>query len=124
MNTPRNLPTATLLPNGKVLLAGGQGTGLAALSSAELFDPSTGTFTPTGSMLAASVDSRATLLADGTVLIRTGFTFPNTISEIYNPGTGTFSQTGALVQGHRGNGATLLANGQVLVEGGEDPSSS
>src|SRR5260370_32322711 len=124
MSTPRQLHTATLLPNGKVLLAGGQGTGLVALASAELFDPAAGTFTLTGNMLSASVESNETTLPDGTVLISGGFTFPSTFAEVYDPTSGTFSASGSLVNARIGNGATLLASGQVLLAGGANPQNS
>jgi hypothetical protein len=67
MTTPRSEHTATLLPNGKVLIAGGSGN-----SSAELYDPSTGIFAATGSMTAARIGHAATLLPDGRVLMAGG----------------------------------------------------
>jgi hypothetical protein len=107
------LPTVTTLLNGKVLVAGGAGgEGDRYPTGAELYDPRSGSFTPTGSMITSHVRHTATLLPDGTVLMG----FPN--AEIYNPMTGTFTPTGDLISAMGGGQATLLPSGQVLVTGG------
>ena len=83
--------------NGMVLIAGGQGSA-GALLSAELYNPATGTFTPTGSLNTARVYHTATLLNNGTVLIAGGYDNNGNTSasaELYNPATGTFTPTRA-----------------------------
>jgi WD40 repeat protein len=109
MTTARPGHTATLLLNGKVLVAGGAGT------SAELYDPSTGTFGATGDMTILRSGHTATLLADGRVLIAGGV---RTSAELYDPSTGTFTSTGSMTAPH--SSATLLKNGKVLMTGGSN----
>ena len=118
------LPTATLLMNGKVLVAGGATDGDLFRTGAELYDSGTGTFTATGNMITGHVGHTATLLPDGAVLMAGSFLFPGelTNAELYDPVTGTFTTTGNMITA-RGNGqtATLLNNGQVLITGGQSP---
>ena len=104
--------TATLLPNGKVLLAGGYDELEAPFGAAELYDPVTGAYTPTGSMGTARVNHAAILLPNGLVLVA-GETSD---SELYNPATGTFSATGGRLFSGPPT-ATLLRDGKVLVIG-------
>src|SRR5256885_3932366 len=93
--TTRAGHTATLLPNGKVLVAGGQGTGVNLLSSAELYDPASGTWSATGSMTTARYLHTATLLPNGKVLVAGGSNgnFSLASAELYDPATGTCSLT-------------------------------
>jgi hypothetical protein len=69
LNTARDFHTATLLPSGAVLVAGGQDNSFNILNSAELYNPATGTWTVTGSLNDALVEHTATLLPNGKVLV-------------------------------------------------------
>jgi FG-GAP-like repeat/Kelch motif/Galactose oxidase, central domain len=116
--TARYGHTATLLPNGKVLVAGGINTN--NLASAELYDPTTGTWTNTGPMITSRNGHTATLLLDGKVLVAGGQSngAPLASVEIYNPVSGTWSGTNSLASARYAHTATLLSNGTVLVAGG------
>jgi hypothetical protein len=119
LNTARYIHTATLLPNGKVLVAGGQNGDLA---SAELYDPASGTWTATGSLNTARYDHTATLLPNGKVLVAGGANSTDTLAsaELYDPTSGTWTATGSLNTAREFHTASLLPNGNVLVAGGLD----
>ena len=153
MGTGRAAQTATLLPNGKVLIAGGFNS-TEVLATAEIFDPATGTFTATGNMTAARFSHTATLLENGpaatngkvlitggsdslTALSFHGFQPADSLAkakapvtegstssldlataELYDPTTGTFTATGSMSELRVQHSATLLSNGKVLVAGG------
>ena len=116
--------TATRLPGGDVLVAGGNHTGNIGgiLASAVLYHPATGTWTSTGSMHAARAFFTATLLPDGRVLAAGGCAGCPTkrlaSAELYNPATGTWTKTASMPTARDGHSATLLPDGQVLVVGG------
>jgi hypothetical protein len=119
---------AVLLPNGKVLVAGGQWPGTLYSRTAEIYDPATGTWTPTGDMTVGRGNGpNATLLPDGTVLVAGGHgdfpTFPQVrvhdTAEIYDPATGTWTPTvGSMSSPHDSHVQELLPDGRVLVASG------
>ena len=123
MNEGRALHTATLLPDGTVLVAGGLMSGRSdMLVSAEVYDPRTGSWTATGGMIEARTAHTATLLDDGSVLVTGGgsglLEVGNLSSaERYDPRTGSWTATGDMIQGRTGHTATLLDDGNVLVAG-------
>lgn len=124
MNTERAAHSATLLPNGKVLIAGGfreEGTSEIAIASAEIFEPATNTFTPTSDMNEPRDGHTATRLPSGQVLIVGGWNESgrSSTAELYNPQTGAFEYTGSLMSPRQGLTATLLQNGKVLIAGGD-----
>jgi N-acetylneuraminic acid mutarotase len=121
--TARFLHTATPLSNGKVLVAGGQGSNNAPLASAELYDPASGTWTATGTLPALRTSHTATLLTNGKVLVAGGFNNSSNFlasAELYDPTSGTWTTTGSLVTPRYYHTATLLPNGKVLVAGGNN----
>lgn len=117
---PRTGHTATLLFDGRVLLAGGANLDTR---SAELYDPTTGACASTGSMITGRSGHTATLLPNGKVLIAGGTSARDALAsaEVYDPATATFTTTGPMAQARSGHVATLLPNGKVLVaRGGVD----
>jgi len=123
MSVARRSHTATLLPNGKVLIVGG-GNGVSTttsqpIQSAELFDPATGMFTVVGNMLNSRSAHSAILLDDGTVLISggsngTGTLFPTNTAEIYNPADNTFTAVGPMNFSHLAQLPGKLRDGRVV----------
>jgi hypothetical protein len=126
MHVARASHSSTLLPNGKVLIAGGfagSGGEYNPYRSAELYDPSFGTFESVAEMSIGRSGHTATLLKNGKVLIVGGWTGRYDLrgsAEIYDPALNTFATTGNLVIERAGNTATLLADGRVLIAGGVD----
>ena len=115
MAAARDGHTATLLPDGTVLVAGGVGSS-GELASAELYDPRSGTWVPTGNMIETRFTHTATLLRDGKVLVTGSGDLAS--AELYDPGSGTWTATGNMHGARSYHTATLLPDGTVLVAGG------
>ena len=132
---PRVGHTATLLDDGRVLVAGGRHQPIRGTSqsngqpvteaTAEIYDSATGAFSAAGTMLRPRADHTATKLGDGRVLIAGGYTQRNggdpdavAQAEIFDPATGTFRETGNMITPRGDHSATLLADGRVLIVGG------
>ena len=113
--------TATLLPSGKVLVAGGKGSS-SALASGEIYDPVSNAWTPAGSMSTGRYFHQAVLLASGQVLAVGGFepTVTGQLASVdaYDAGTNSWSQAAAMNTSRDAHTATVLPSGQVLVAGG------
>ena len=121
MLEPRSGHTATLLPDGKVLIAGGMRRNQDFYKSAELYDPATGKFQRTGDMNQRRVGHVAVLLGSGKVLIAGGWVgMGGTDSaELYDPASGNFTVISKMTTPRGRPSATLLTNGDVLIAGGE-----
>ena len=124
--TARLSHTATLLPSGQVLVAGGGYNG-GVLASAELYDPATNTWSAAGSLATARRLHTATLLPSGQVLVAGGYGnsgIPLGSAELYDPATNTWSAAGSLTTARLYHTATRLPSGQVLVAGGYNGSAA
>jgi hypothetical protein len=122
MLEPRSGQTATLLPDGKVLIAGGMRRNQDFYKSAELYDPATGKFQLTGEMSVGRVGHVAVLLRSGKVLIAGGWIGHGATdsAELYDPATGKFTSAAKLTVLRGEARATMLANGDVLITGGDN----
>ena len=122
MIEPRSGHTATLLPDGKVLIVGGMRRNQDFYKSSELYDPSTGKFEASGDMTIARVGQAAILLPNGKVLIAGGWIGHGcTVSaELYDPATRRFTPIAKMTTRRGRPTATLLADGDVLIAGGGD----
>ena len=128
MSAPRTQATATVLLDGRVLVVGGgsQGSpGYASTNTAEIFDPATGTWTPTAPMSMARASNTATLLSDGEVLVTGGASIYHgpkgtvtATAEIYDPASGTWHGAARMSVARYHHMAALLPDGRVLVTGG------
>jgi hypothetical protein len=123
MAEPRVSHTATLLPDGRILVTGG---GIETYTAtAELFDPATGRWTPAAPMHEARSFHTATRLPDGRVLVAGGTVETRQPSaEIYDPTTDTWTETAPMTEPRGQHVAVLLLDGRVLVAGGTGPSNN
>jgi hypothetical protein len=122
---PRTGHTATLLPGGAVLVIGGLDSDARVLADAQTWDPDTGLFEAAGSLTQARYGHTATPLVDGRVLVVGGYTDSGGAAapapaELWDPTTRTFSPAGTLAVGRVNHTATLLPDGRVLMVGGGD----
>lgn len=123
----RYSPVVTLLPSGDVLMAGGYNGQCCSgptgtVNTAELYNRSSNSWTPTAAMAEARISHTATLLTSGKVLVSGGLirdpVFPHNSAEIYDPVTHTWLRTGFMATPRFFHTATLLPSGKVLVIGG------
>jgi len=124
MNTARHAFTATLLLNGKVLVAGGLNSAGLSLASAELYDPSTGQWVTTGAMTTPRDSHRAMLLPDGRVLVAGGETAsctPTATAELYDSVTGTWSGTASMNDPRSNSLAAVITAGPLAAAGRYGP---
>ena len=124
MHFARASHTATVLPNGLLLVAGGTGGSGGALVSSELYNPASGTWSTTGNLHVGRVSAQSVLLPNGMVLTMGGCINNDCLSsttksaEIYNPVTGTWTVTGSMKTARAEFIALLLPSKKVLVAGG------
>jgi len=120
MATARSGHTASLLSNGKVVVAGGFSGPGSTLASAELYDPATNAWSAAASMATARGGHTATLLSNGKLLVVGGWNNLALLAsaELYDPATNAWSAASNMATARSGHTATLLSNGKVLVAGG------
>jgi hypothetical protein len=129
LNTARYNHQAIVLYTGKVLIAGGVGSGTPSnvlVRSAELYDPATGTFTTTGDMITGRNSPLLTTLPDGKILVSNGHDSvtgttgaPIQSIEIYDPATGIFTGAGDTLVAQNFNRVTRLDSGKIIFVGGQ-----
>jgi len=122
MSAPRELHSATLLGDGRVLIAGGFVGGVTSVASCDLYDPAARRFALAAPMAQSRYGHAACRLADGRVLITGGTQFPDertiNAAEVFDPAAGTFAPVGEMLADRSRHTATLLPDGRVLIAGG------
>jgi hypothetical protein len=120
LNKARCGHTATLLTDGKVLIVGGEDAN-GFVNEAEIFDPTTDTFSASGNLNAPRANHTATLLSDGRILVAGGRGMPGLLNstEIFDPATGAFTSGPNLIGARSGHSATSLNDGKIVVIGGD-----
>lgn len=124
MSIERMAHTASVLSDGRVLIAGGFTSEANAARSAELYDPGVERFSPLPRLITVRHSHTATVLPGGKVLLVGGFGAGNAViagAELFDPVTNSFSPTGSLGAARAGHVAVLLGNGKVLIAGGVGP---
>jgi hypothetical protein len=124
MSAPRIWHSATLLQSGQVLITGGFDASGEPTATAELYDPATDSFLPTGVMSEGRARHTATTLENGTVLIAAGFGHGYSgrggPADMYDPASGTFTETSRLLGERDSHFAVLMPDGTVLISGGDN----
>jgi hypothetical protein len=119
LRTARAVHSATALPDGSILVAGGMGGSESGLSTAERIDVSTGRVEPVAALVHGRSGHTATALPDGRVVLAGGYdgTYLSSV-EVFDPLRGWFDSLGSLNEGRSGHTATLLPDGRILIAGG------
>ncbi len=120
LKTGRYNHVAGLLPDGRVLIAGGSGTNNSYFSSAEIFTPATNSFALTTTMGIARSQASGVVLADGTFLVAGGYSGAATLasSQRFDPATNTWANAGSMASVHYGAATETLDDKRVMVAGG------
>jgi hypothetical protein len=119
-NSAQNSHSATLLSDGRVLVAGGW-SGTTAIATADLFDPNARTWAPAAPLLTPRIFHAATRLPDGRVLVMGGWDNNGdvlTSAEVYDPASAAWLPAAPLRNARAGHAALTLPDGRVLVVGG------
>ncbi|HBB86211.1 MAG TPA: hypothetical protein DC047_01185, partial [Blastocatellia bacterium] len=120
LNKARRGHTATLLADGSVLVSGGEDAN-GFITEAEIYDPTSGTFSVSGNLSAPRADHTATRLPDGRVLIAggRGQLGPLSSTEVFDPASGAFTAGPDLNGARSGHSATRLSDGRIVFAGGD-----
>ncbi len=114
----RKQHTATVLPDGRVLVVGGLGGDAQVVRAAEVWDPGSRSFAVDGSSVNELNGHTAAMLADGRVLLIGKVSAGDTRAEVFDPRSGAFSPAGSPIDPRSFHTATQLPDGRILVIGG------